>query len=158
VLANQVVMTSMQLAGSVYNQDQWDGYAAARTRLLGQVRAGGVENAVVLTGDIHAAGIGTVVDENPDGSPATEAFGTELVGSSISSSFDPALAEIAEQLIAALPHVAFADTRHRGYMVCDVTPAELVTRFQVVDSTATPTEPVRTAGTWTTLAGIPGVQ
>jgi alkaline phosphatase D len=158
VLANQVVMTSMQLAGSVYNRDQWDGYAAARTRLLGQIRAGGVENAVVLTGDIHAAGIGTVVDEDPDGSPGTEAFGTELVGSSISSRFDAALADVAEQLIAALPHVAFADTRHRGYMVCDVTPADLVTRFQVVDSTATPSEPVRTAGTWTTLAGIPGVQ
>jgi alkaline phosphatase D len=158
VLANQVVMTAMPLAGSLYNRDQWDGYAAARSRLLGQIRAGGAENAVVLTGDIHAAGVGDLVDENPDGSPGTDPVGTELVGGSISSRFDPALADIAEQLIAALPHIRYADTRRRGYMVCDATRAELVTRFQVVDSTATPTEPVYTAGTWTSLAGVPGVQ
>jgi alkaline phosphatase D len=98
------------------------------------------------------------VDENPDGTPSTVAVGTELVGSSISSNFDPALADIAQQLIAALPHVRFADTRHRGYMVCDVTPTELVTRLQVVDSVATPDQPVYTLGSWTTLAGTPGVQ
>ncbi len=159
VLANQVVMTAMPLAGGAfYNRDQWDGYAAARTRLFEQMRAGGVENAVVLTGDIHAAGVGDLVDENPDGTPSTVAVGTELVGSSISSNFDPALADIAQQLIAALPHVRFADTRHRGYMVCDVTPTELVTRLQVVDSVATPDQPVYTLGSWTTLAGTPGVQ
>jgi len=158
VLANQVVMTSMQLAGSVYNRDQWDGYAASRSRLLGQLQAGGVANAVVLTGDIHAAGVGDLVDEDPDGTPGTQAYGTELVGGSISSRFDEAVADIAQQLIAALPHVRFADTRRRGYMVCDATETELVTRFQVVDSTATPDAPVYNAGSWTTLAGIPGVQ
>jgi alkaline phosphatase D len=158
VLANQTVMTSMPLAGVFYNRDQWDGYAAARTRLFDQMAAGGVENAVVITGDIHAAGIGDLVDENPDGSPSTVARGTELVGSSISSTFDPNLADIAEQLISQLPHVRFADTHRRGYMVCDMTETETVTRFQVVDSTATPDAPVYTAGTWTTLAGTPGVQ
>jgi alkaline phosphatase D len=158
VLANQVIMTSMQLAGSVYNRDQWDGYAAARSRLLGQMRAGGVENAVVLTGDVHAGGVGDLVDENPDGTPATEAFGTELVGGSISSRFDPSLADVAEQLIGALPHVRFVDVRRRGYMVSEATETELVTRFRVVDSVAVPDAPVYTAGTWTTLAGIPGVQ
>ena len=50
----------------------------------------------------------------------------------------------------------FADTHQRGYMVCDVTPTELVTRYQVVESTLVPDSPVTTAGTWTTLAGIPG--
>jgi alkaline phosphatase D len=158
VLANQTVMTSLPFAGVFYNRDQWDGYAAARTRLFDQFRAGGVENAVVLTGDIHAAGAGSLVDENPDGTSSTVAVGTELVGSSISSRFDDALADVAEQLIRALPHIAFADVRRRGYMICDVTETELVTRFQVVDSTATPNEPVYTAATFTTLAGTPGVQ
>jgi alkaline phosphatase D len=158
VLANQTVMTSMPLAGVFYNRDQWDGYAAARARLFDQVRAGGVENAVVITGDIHAAGAGSLVGENPDGSSSTDAVGTELVGSSISSRFDDGLAELAEQLVGALPHIAFADMRHRGYMVCDATDTELVTRYQVVDSTDTPDAPVRTAATFTTLAGTPGVQ
>jgi alkaline phosphatase D len=158
VVANQVVMTSMPFAGSLYNPDQWDGYAAARTRVLDRMAAGGVENAVVLTGDIHAAGVADLVDENPDGTPSTEARGTELVGGSISSTFPADLADVAEQLILQLPHVRFADTHRRGYMVCDATETELVTRYQVVESALVPESPVTTAATWTTLAGTPGVQ
>jgi alkaline phosphatase D len=157
VLANQIVMTSMPFAGSLYNPDQWDGYTAARTRVLDLMAAGDVENAIVLTGDIHAAGIADLVDENPDGTPSGVARGTELVGGSISSTFPPDLADIAEQLIMQLPHVRFADTHRRGYMVCDVTPSELVTRYQVVETTLVPDAPVTTAGTWTTVAGTPGV-
>jgi alkaline phosphatase D len=153
-----VVMTSMPFAGTLYNPDQWDGYTGARTRVLDLMAAGGVENAVVLTGDIHAAGVGDLVDENPDGTSGTTARGTELVGGSISSTFPAELADAAEQLIRQLPHVRFADTHRRGYMVCDATPDELVTRFQVAESTLVPTSPVSTAGTWTTVAGVPGVQ
>ncbi len=158
VLANQVVMTSMPFAGSLYNPDQWDGYTGARTRLLELMAAGRVENPVVITGDIHAAGVADLVDENPDGSPSTVARGTELVGGSISSTFPADLADIAEELILQLPHVRFADTHERGYMVCDATQDELVTRYQVVESTLVPDSPVSTAGTFTTLAGTPGVQ
>jgi alkaline phosphatase D len=151
-------MTSMPFAGSLYNPDQWDGYTAARTRVFDLMATGGVENAVVLTGDIHAAGIADLVDENPDGTSSTQARGTELVGGSISSTFPAELADVAEQLIMQLPHVRFADTHRRGYMVCDVTEAEMVTRYQVAESTLVPTSTVSTFGTWTTLAGTPGVQ
>jgi hypothetical protein len=43
-------------------------------------------------------------------------------------------------------------------MVCDATADELVTRYQVVESTLVPESPVTTAGTWVTTAGTPGVQ
>jgi alkaline phosphatase D len=158
VLANQVVMTSMPFAGQFYNPDQWDGYTAARARVLQQVTDAHVDNLVVLTGDIHAAGIGELVGENPDGTPSTVALGTEFVGGSISSTFDPALADIAEELIRQLPHVRFADTHTRGYMVCDATADELVTRYQVVESALVPESPVTTASTWVTTAGTPGAQ
>jgi alkaline phosphatase D len=158
VLANQVVMTSMPFAGILYNPDQWDGYTGARTRVLDLMAAGGVDNAVVLTGDIHAAGVADLVDENPDGTPGAVARGTELVGGSISSTFPEELADAAEQLILQLPHVRFADTHQRGYMIADATPGELVTRYQVAESTLVPTSTVTTAGTWTTVAGTPGVQ
>ena len=151
-------MTSMPFAGQFYNPDQWDGYAAARARVLQLATDAPVDNLVVLSGDIHAAGIADLVGENPDGTPSTVAVGTELVGGSISSTFDPALADAAEELILQLPHVRFADTHQRGYMVCDVTPEELVTRYQVAESTLVPSSPVSTAGTWVTTAGTPGVQ
>ena len=150
-------MTSMPFAGQFYNPDQWDGYAAARARAppAGDRRPRRQPGGDL--GDIHAAGIADLVGENPDGSPSTVAVGTEFVGGSISSTFGD-LADVAEELILQLPHVHFADTHQRGYMVCDVTPDELVTRYQVVESTLVPSSPVTTAGTWVTTAGTPGVQ
>jgi len=150
-------MTSMPFAGSLYNPDQWDGYADARSRVLDHIAAAQVANAVVISGDIHAAGVADLVGENPDGTPSTEVRGTELVGGSISSTFDAALADVAEQLILQLPHVRFADTHQRGYMIADVTQDEMVTRYQVAESTLVPESPVTTAATFTTVAGTPGV-
>jgi hypothetical protein len=43
-------------------------------------------------------------------------------------------------------------------MICDATATELVTRLRVVDTTTTMDTPTYTLGTWTTLAGTPGVQ
>jgi alkaline phosphatase D len=140
------------LAGSLLNNDQWDGYPAARTRLLDQIRAAGADtNAVVITGDIHASGVGDLIDEAPGAQPV----GTELVGTSISSSFTPELADIAEQLIRALPHVRWANTRQRGYVACDVTSSQLVARYRMVESVLQPSSPIATASTWTVLTGHP---
>jgi alkaline phosphatase D len=158
VLANQMVMTAMPLGGAVYNLDQWDGYAAARARLLDQIDAARVANPVVITGDIHAAGVGDLVGENPDGTPSTEVRGSELVGTSISSGFPADQAEIAEQLIAALPHVRWADTRHRGYVRCDVDRHQLVARYQQVADVLQPDSPVATGRTWVIEAGVLGPQ
>ena len=158
VLANQVVATAMPLAGAIYNLDQWDGYAAARTRLFDQLTAASTANPIVITGDIHAAGVADLVDENPDRSPSDVVRGTELVGTSISSSFEPTLADVAEQLIAALPHVRWADTRHRGYTRCDVDRHQLVARFQQVASVLQAESPVSTGTTWTVEDGVLGAQ
>lgn len=159
VLANQVVMTAMPLAGgAIYNLDQWDGYAAARTRLYDRIRAARVENAVVVTGDIHAAGVADLVDEHPDGTPMTESLGTELVGTSISSSFPPELADVAEQLIAGLPHIHFADVRHRGYTRCEVDRRRMVAAYRQVASAASPESPISTGPTFTIESGSPVVR
>jgi alkaline phosphatase D len=156
VIANQVVMTSMPLAGSIYNLDQWDGYAADRTRLYDQIRAAAVENAVVVTGDIHAAGVGDLVDELPDGTPTTDAVGTELVGTAISSSFPPELGPVAQQLIEALAHIHWADTTHRGYTRCDVDGDQLVAQYRQVSSVLSPEATIATGATFTIESGSPG--
>ncbi len=154
VLANQIVFTSMPLAGTIFNFDQWDGYPLARTRVIEQLAAAGTENPVVITGDIHAAGVADAVDEAPGSPPVA----TEFVGTSISSRFDPSLADAAEQLIRELPHVKYANVRQRGYVRCDVDDVEFVARFQMVESVATPTSPLTTATTWTVTAGTIGAE
>jgi alkaline phosphatase D len=154
VLANQVVFTSMPLAGTIFNFDQWDGYAASRTRVLNQFAAAGTANPIVITGDIHAAGVADIVDEGA-GAPAV---GTEFVGTSISSTFDPALADVAEQLIRELPHVQYANVRQRGYVRCDLDDVQFVARFQMAENVLSPTAPVTTAVTWTVTAGTVGAE
>jgi alkaline phosphatase D len=151
VLANQVVMTSMPVAG-LLSFDQWDGYPAARTRLFDSLAAAGTVNPVVITGDIHASGVGDVVDEAP-GSPAAA---TEFVGTSISSGFFTDAVAVAEQLIGALPYVRWVNARKRGYVRCDVTPETLVAQYRLVDTVATPTSPISTERTFTVEAGTIG--
>ena len=151
VLASAVVMTSMPLAGTIFNRDQWDGYPAARTRLFDQIRQAGVPNAVAISGDVHAFGVGELVDEGPDPTPV----GTELVSGSISSNFDEDLVDIAEGLISLLPHARHIDARQRGYVRCDLTHDQLLARLQVAESVLTPDAPVFTDSTWTVTAGNP---
>ena len=43
------------------NVDQWDGYPAARRRLFDTITDNGIDNVVVLTGDIHAGGAAELV-------------------------------------------------------------------------------------------------
>ena len=149
LLANQTVMTPVPF-GPAYNMDQWDGYPAERTKIFNSLAR--VRNAVVITGDIHAAGVGDLREE-PDGSPVV---GTELVTAGISSSFDPALADLAEQLLNGLDQVKWFDAHHRGYVRCDISPDEWRADFRVVAATDQPTSTVSTLTSWRIADGTPG--
>ena len=63
--------------------DGWDGYPAARRRLLSQIAEQKIENVVVIGGDIHSF---WVTDLKPDfGDPASPTVATEFVGTSVTS-------------------------------------------------------------------------
>jgi alkaline phosphatase D len=148
LLANQTVMTPIPFGGA-YNMDQWDGYPAERSRIFRSLAQ--VQNAVVLTGDIHAAGVGDLREE-PEGSPVV---GTELVAPGISSSFG-ALAPIAERLLRDLDQVKWFDAHHNGYVRCDITPGDWRADFRVVETTDQPTSTARTLTSWRIQDGTPG--
>ncbi|MCU1354256.1 MAG: alkaline phosphatase [Acidimicrobiales bacterium] len=151
VLANQVIMTPLPI-GPVFNLDQWDGYPAERTEVLSWLDR--VRNPVVITGDIHANGVGDLRDE-PAGSPVV---GTELVGTSISSSFDPALLAAAEALIGPLPQVKWFEGHHRGYVRCDVNATEWRADFRGVDTVRKPKASIKTIRSWRIEDGRAGAQ
>ncbi len=98
--------------------DRWDGYPAARARLLDSVAAARAD-LVVLTGDSHNA---WGFDLQHRGAPV----GVEFAGHSVSSlgidkrfGGDPEI--IARDIRAANPNLVWCDTSRRGYMVVDVT-------------------------------------
>jgi alkaline phosphatase D len=107
--------------GLPMNFDAWDGYPAARARLLAAAQRNAVD-LVVLAGDSHNAWASDLVN---DGRPA----GVEFAGQSVTSpGFETYLAappaQVAGALMQANPTLKWADTSQRGYMQVVLTPAE----------------------------------
>lgn len=67
----------------VVNADQWDGYSAERKLLMQHLKAGGIQNVVALTGDIHAFFAGTVMDDYSAATPTPVMV--DLVSAGVSS-------------------------------------------------------------------------
>jgi phosphodiesterase/alkaline phosphatase D-like protein len=127
VVGQQTVMTDVTLDGAVLNFDQWDGYPAARDRLLAAAPA----DLVVITGDIHLAGVGTLGGK-----------GTEFVTTAISSTanVDPAL----EELVRTLPNIVDAELVYRGYTRHTVTPERWTADYRIVEDITSAESPVST--------------
>ena len=106
-------------AGLPMWMDRWDGYPAARSRLLKAAQAADAD-LVMLSGDSHNAWAYALSE---DGRPA----GVEFAGQSVTSGgmegdmgADPKL--VAQGFVAANPELKWADTSQRGYMMIEITP------------------------------------
>lgn len=137
--------------------DTWDGYAGEREAVLSAIGAN-ADNLVVLTGDFHAAAVAELRADPFDLSQPV--VGTELMASSISSSFfddDEAVEGLVAAALTANPQIEWFDSR-RGYTVCEVTPDRWLATFRVVKDQFDESSPVEAAGTWTIATGTPGVE
>jgi len=151
VMANQTVMTDIRLGAAILNYDQWDGYAPDRNRILSDIVDQGVENFVVLTGDIHLAGVGQLTtDVNP-----TTAMGAEFVSTSISSSGN--VSTDTEGLLIALPNIIDAETSHRGYTLHTVTTNDWTAEFRIVDNNLVEDSSTSVWKTFKVMAGSPTI-
>lgn len=131
LVAGQVVVTDLAVdvggVGAV-NDDQWDGYPAARRRLFGGLA--GVQGAVVLSGDLHTAGLSTLRDD------AGTVVGHEVLGPSISSVVPGQAALGLEVAALGQPDLEFLDTDHRGWVRLDIARDHLGISFRRVDALA----------------------
>jgi alkaline phosphatase D len=155
VLAQQVVFTPTPIA-NMRNMDQWDGYPVARQRIVDFLRERPLRDAVVLTGDIHAAGAGWVPGFTP-GLPGTfnTPVATEWVSTGISSAgFPPDLALAAEEIFVTYPHLQYFEAVTRGYIRHEVTRDEWRADFRFVDSVAVPVSPVSTRASFVSTRGV----
>ena len=149
VIAQAVVMAPFPFLAEVYNLDQWDGYPAARRRLLEQLD--GVSNPVVISGDVHLSALGHIPSDPAD--PASQPLATEIVGTSISSTFPADFVDLIETTASALPYVSYVNAKERGYVVCDLTSDELRIDYRVVSTTSTPDAEVETRASYVVPAG-----
>jgi alkaline phosphatase D len=99
--------------------DRWDGYPAARSRLLRAAQHADAD-LVMLSGDSHNAWAYSLAE---DGQPAGIEFAVHSVtsnGMEGQLAADPK--DVAGAFVAANPELVWADTSQRGYMMIDITP------------------------------------
>jgi alkaline phosphatase D len=156
VIAQQQLMAELRqrtpTGAEAYWTDGWDGYAAARGRILSHLATRRVANPVVIGGDIHSFWVTDLKTDFRD--PASPTVATEFVGTSVTSLGVPY-----ESFAAVLPdnpHVRFFESRFRGYVRCEVTPDRWTTDLRVLDDVRDPRARARTLATFLVENGRPG--
>lgn len=133
-IAQQTVMTATPIPvgdAFFYNYDQWDGYVAARNRLLRALIDQKVSNPMVLSGDIHLAAAAGVRLDYDD--PEAPDIANEVVTTSISSRFQEEFLELFDAAFAAAGWARYGNARQRGYALITLTADAWTTDFRVVD-------------------------
>lgn len=156
VLAQQMLMARLDQKpgdGHAWWSDGWDGYPAARDRILQHLASRRVANPVVLGGDIHSFWANDLKLDFDDARAAPLA--SEFVGTSISSSGVPYDSFAA--MLPDNPHVRFFDSRHRGYARCTVTRDLWRTDFVALDDVRDAASGARVLASFAVAAGAPGV-
>jgi alkaline phosphatase D len=158
IMGNQVFMMQADHEDGPpqrFGMDTWDGYAAARQRLLDGVRDRGVDNFVVLTGDAHRSAAADLKTDFADPDSAT--VGTEFLGTSISSGRDGQdMDNLGRTWLAENPHMKFHNAQ-RGYMRCELTRTQMRTDYRVLPYVQRPGADVRTRASLYVEAGRPGI-
>ena len=160
ILGNQVVMSLWQIVSpstgdiTYANEDQWNGYAEGRARLLNSLRDREVSNVVVVTGDVHSSwGMDvTVGDGSYDANTGEGAVAVEFVTPGITSPL-----EISQQIIdlftSQSPHIRYSEAMHKGYLVLDIQDDKVQSDWYFLDGIAENEREESFAAGWAVLDG-----
>lgn len=129
--------------------DGWDGYPAARERLLEQARR--VPNPVVIGGDVHSFHVSRLkLDFERAESPIVA---PEFITTSITSQAWPQ--ERVNRLLPDNPHILLADSRSRGYTRVTLTRSRWSADLRIVESVQRRDAPCSTLATFVVETGKP---
>ncbi len=159
VLPNQAMIAQLartEETGRTFPMDMWDGYAAARQRLLSFIANQRPANPVVLTGDIHSNWVNDLKTDFDN--PASPTVATEFAGTSISSGGDGRdVSPRAPAILSENPHIKFYNGQ-RGYLRCQITPERWTTDIRVVPYVSRPGAPISTRASFIVADGTAGAQ
>jgi len=133
--------------------DGWDGYPAARDRLVGALQQYKVSGPVFIGGDLHENWACNVPGHDLDGNVRTIA--SEFVGTGITqSSYYPKGVDFIKP---ANKHAVYADAGRCGYGTVDISKARIEVRYRVVDNIAKSDPAISTAATFVVESGNPEI-
>jgi alkaline phosphatase D len=136
-----------------YGTDTWNGYSAARARLVRFLEERAIANPVVLSGDIHAFFVNDVNRRADDASSPIVA--TELVTTSVSSPARPQ--RDFDLWRSKSPNVRLARSDFRGYLRVDATRERLHADLVAVDDVARAESGTHVLASFDVEDGRPGV-
>ena len=132
--------------------DQWDGYPAEREAVLDHIADNGIDNLVVLSGDVH---VSLVLDlhHNEDAPVAAEFVTPSLTSQNLDDKMkwprhSPEMEAIVTRAEEFLKDWRWADLDSHGYVVIDVTPERVTAEYWHVDEVLEPTPKEQLASTW----------
>lgn len=134
--------------------DGWDGYPAARQRLIQAMQSTRLSNPVVLGGDVHENWVGHILTDYQN--PGSQSVGVEFCGTSITSLSGTSQSQI-EKILAVNPHFIFANAEARGYGVVEFTPKQLSTTLKAVYDATNPASDAYTLAQFAVEPGTPTV-
>ncbi|HET8745768.1 MAG TPA: alkaline phosphatase D family protein [Ramlibacter sp.] len=140
--------------GRLLWNDGWDGYPAARRRLVEALQQSGAANPVLLGGDVHENWVGHVKADYER--PESASLGVEFCGTSITSR--TARPESIAVRLAENPHFVYAEADHRGYGLAEFTRDRLQVTLRGVEDVTRRESAVGTLARFVVEAGRPAIQ
>lgn len=157
VIAQQTLMAQVDRQpgeGRRFWTDGWDGYPAARRRLLAEIAARQPANPIVIGGDMHYHAVADLKTDFED--PASPVLASEFCGTSITSQARPQRELDAAR--AENPHLKFADGRKRGYVRVALTRARMDVELRAMDDVRERDSGCATLAHFVVEEGKPGAQ
>jgi alkaline phosphatase D len=159
IIAQQVLMAELDHdgeAGDVFWNDSWDGYPAARARIIQHLHSRRISNPVVITGDWHSTFANDIKLDFAD--PRSPTVAAEFVTPSVSSNGDDEVyGPYYGPMIPFNPHIRFFDGDRRGSMTARLRRDRLEVDWRIADRVGVPDAPVRTLKRFAVEAGRPGL-
>ena len=134
--------------------DAWDGYPAARRRLLEQIAARRTANPVVIGGDVHmnwVADLKTDFDDEKSPVVATEFCGTSITSQGGSQ-------KMIDALLPENPHMKFGRSDQRGYVRASIGGGRLLAELVGLETVKKPDAKTEILARFAVEDGKPGAQ
>jgi alkaline phosphatase D len=139
-------------ARHVYWADGWDGYPAARRRLLDAVAASPVKDTLVLGGDVHSF---WTTDLKQDFSERkAPVLATEFIGGSITAQ-GPSTDRV-QGFMAKNPQIRSVLSEVNGYGLLALDARQAIVSFRTLADVRDPTSAISTAQRFAVEVGRPG--
>lgn len=154
VIAQQTLMAQAIHSGNKFWTDGWDGYPAARRRLLEAACNRPSTDTLVIGGDIHSYAVADLKLDFND--PKAKTVATEICGTSIASEGPPP-SDI-EAFLKNNAHIKYSNGKLRGYVTVALDKKKAAVTLRSIESEKIANSPIKDLQKYVVEKGKPGAQ